>query len=280
MDKIYGVVFKKNGKVYNFSWSDSDLDIDTGVIVETEKGNQFGFIAEKDLQVENRNIRPIIRVATEKDLKQHEKNQKDSDLAMKKAQSYAHDLDIDMKIIDASYTFDRRQLLFNFIASERVDFRELVKLLASEYHTRIELRQIGVRDKAKVIGGLGQCGREQCCSCFLDNIDSITINMAKNQDIALNPSKINGACGRLLCCLTYEDEIYTENRKELPKIGEIVNTEYGKGKVEMLNILEKKYTVTIGNEKYELECLKKTKNEQKNEKNKERGNHREKRQRK
>lgn len=254
MNEIYGIAFKNGGKIYNFSGNSDIYNISDEVIVETEKGHQFGIVVEKNVKINNKNIKSIIRIANEKDKKQYLKNIKDSEQALIKAQSFADDLDIEMNIVDASYTFDRRQLLFNFIASERVDFRELVKMLASEYHTRIELRQIGVRDKAKLIGGIGQCGREQCCTCFLETIDSITINMAKNQDIALNPNKINGACGRLLCCLTYEDETYSENRKSLPKVGEFINTEHGKGKVESINILEKKYTISINNDKYEIDC--------------------------
>ena len=158
-----------------------------------------------------------------------------------------------MRLLDATFTLDRKQLTFNFIADERVDFRNLVKDIAAKYKTRIELHQMGVRDKSKEIGGLGQCGRELCCSKFLNGMETISINMAKNQNIALNPSKINGACGRLLCCLAYEDEVYSEHRKGLPKMGSIVKTDDGEGKVVALDVLNKKYTVNINGDKKDYE---------------------------
>ena len=150
-----------------------------------------------------------------------------------------------MYILDASYTFDRSQLIFKFIANDRVDFRKLAKELASMYKTRIELRQVGVRDKAREIGGCGQCGQPLCCARFLKDMDLVSINMAKNQNIALNPSKINGVCGRLLCCLKYEDENYKECRKCLPKLGSKVMTEKGEGKVISVDVLKKQYEVDI-----------------------------------
>jgi len=157
--------------------------------------------------------------------------------------------ELKMKIIDASYTFDRDKLIFRFLADNRVDFRELAKDLAAKYKVRIELRQIGVRDKAKEISGIGPCGRELCCSCFLNNfIDTVSINMAKNQNIALNPNKINGQCGRLLCCLNYEDDVYTENRKDLPNVGDVVKTPNGEGKVVSIDILNKSYVVNVPDE--------------------------------
>ena len=147
----------------------------------------------------------------------------------------------------------QRSYTFNFIADERVDFRNLVKDIAAKYKTRIELHQMGVRDKSKEIGGLGQCGRELCCSKFLNSMETISINMAKNQNIALNPSKINGACGRLLCCLAYEDDVYSDHRDILPKMGDVIKTADGEGKVVSLDVLNKKYTVLIDGEKKEYE---------------------------
>ena len=161
-----------------------------------------------------------------------------------------------MNIIDASYTHDRTQLLFRFLSDTRVDFRDLARDLASIYHTRIELRQIGVRDKSKLVGGIGCCGQELCCSRFLKNFNSVSIQNAKNQNLALNPSKINGLCGRLLCCLKYEDECYKECRKNLPNIGQIVKTENGEGKVISLDILKKKYKVETENGVVEIESVK------------------------
>jgi cell fate regulator YaaT (PSP1 superfamily) len=173
--------------------------------------------------------------------------------SLENARNIAEELELDMNILDANYTLDRKQLLFNFIADERVDFRELAKRLASLYKTRIELRQIGARDKARTICGIGQCGRPLCCSTFLNHIDSVTMNMAKNQNIALNPSKINGLCGRLLCCLTYEDEEYTRCQKGMPNVGQTVKTEFGSGKVVSVDILNRKYKVDIDNVIREIE---------------------------
>ncbi len=154
-----------------------------------------------------------------------------------------------MKLLDASYTLDRNQLLFNFVSDERIDFRELLKQLAAIYKTRIELRQIGIRDKAKEIGGIGPCGRFLCCNSFLTDLNSVTINMAKNQVLALNPTKINGVCGRLLCCLSYEDEIYTEFRKGLPNIGDDYEYNQKKYKVIDIDILKRKVIIQNENSK-------------------------------
>ena len=155
--------------------------------------------------------------------------------------------------MDSSFTFDRKQLLLNFLADERIDFRELAKRMAGKFKTRIELRQIGARDKAKSIDGYGVCGRRLCCAGFLNHIDSISMNMAKNQNIALNPSKINGCCGRLLCCLTYEDEQYSCCRVGMPTVGKKITLEQGEGKVISVDILNRKYKVLIGNEVKEIE---------------------------
>jgi len=253
-NNIYGIVFKDNGKIYNFYSDENEILVDTKVIVETEKGLQLAKVVQitNDHNINVNNLKAIVRIALEKDVSNHLKNLESADRALKQAREIVEELGLEMRLIDASYTFDRKQLLFNFLANERIDFRELVKRLANLYHTRIELRQIGVRDKAKEIGGVGQCGRKLCCSSFLNSIDSITINMAKNQNIALNPNKINGSCGRLLCCLTYEDDLYHEFRKDLPQMGEIINTKHGNGKVESIDILARKYTVSINNERYTI----------------------------
>ena len=190
-------------------------------------------------------MKMVLREATADDKKTHSKNKDDSKKCLIKAREIANELGISMNLLNASYTLDRKQLLFNFIADERVDFRELAKKLAGLYKTRIELRQIGARDKARNVCGIGQCGRKICCSSFLNHIDSITMNMAKNQNIALNPSKINGLCGRLLCCLTYEDDEYVRCQKGLPSIGQTVKTEYGSGKVISVDILNRKYKADI-----------------------------------
>ena len=253
--KIYGVSFKDNGKIYNFKSEDQTIPKDTTVIVETEKGEQFGkvvLITEKEGSDCN-NFKDILRISTKEDYDRHLKNLKDAKKALENAREFVSELNLVMTLIDASFTFDRKQLLFNFTADDRVDFRELAKKLASMYRTRIELRQIGARDKAKEISGLGQCGRELCCSSFLHRIDSITMSMAKNQNIALNPNKINGQCGRLLCCLTYENDEYTRCQKGMPYVGQIVKIAQGSGKVVSVDILNRVYKVDIDGNKIEVE---------------------------
>lgn len=251
MKKIVGVSFKENGKIYYFNCDGFNLDKDNFVIVETDKGLRFGKVVTNIKSIEddslNNNLDNIIRIATKEDIRQDKKNVENSKLALEKAKKIAGRLDLNMNFIDASYTFDRNQLVFYFLADNRVDFRELAKELARIYKTRIELRQIGARDKAKEISGIGPCGRQLCCSCFLNDLDSVTINMAKNQNIALNPNKINGACGRLLCCFNYEDEMYFKNREGMPEIGQMIMTDFGEGMVISVDILNRKYVVNISN---------------------------------
>ncbi len=252
---IYSVRFNSKGKVYYFDGEDLTLSCDDAVIVETEKGLQYGKVVEKIDYTQIKDfseIKKIIRMATEADYQTYLKNLKDAEIAIKNAQKIANELNLDMRFLNASFTFDRRQLLFQFTAEERVDFRELTKKLASLYHTRIELRQIGARDKASNIGGIGQCGKELCCSTFLKTLESVTMNMAKNQNLALNPSKINGCCGRLLCCLAYEDECYLESRQGLPNIGAKVSYENVEGKVVSIDILKRCIKVDTGNEIVEI----------------------------
>ena len=183
----------------------------------------------------------FIRLATKKDQTQNNKNTVDSSEALVYAEKMALELDLPMHFISSFYTFDRKQLFLSYVAENRIDFRELAKVLAQRYKTRIELRQIGVRDRAKKIGGLGPCGLFLCCSTFLTDFASVSINMAKNQFLALNPTKINGCCGRLLCCLNYEDEVYTELKKGLPTIGSLVETKEGLVKVIELDVFKRTY---------------------------------------
>ncbi len=251
MPKVVGVKLNEKGKNYffrseNFSFQKGDY-----VIVETDKGLQYGMVtidthevAEEDLGFP---LKEVVRSVTKKDQKQYEMNVKDASVALLKAREVVEELKLNMHIIDASYTFDRNQLLFNFLADSRVDFRELARKLAQIYRTRIELRQIGVRDKAKEIGGIGPCGRFLCCSTFLTDFNSVSINMAKNQMLALNPTKINGVCGRLLCCLNYEDEIYTEMKEGMPAIGQAYKKNEVEGKVVSLNLLKRTVTVETKN---------------------------------
>lgn len=251
---IYGVNFKDNGKIYNFK-SKIKCPLNVTVITETEKGEQFGKIVSyiKDANIKNYDdLKDIIRISDKNDYEQYLRNLRDADQALKECRNIVRELNLDMKVINATYTFDRKQLIFNFLADERIDFRELAKRLASIYRTRIELRQIGARDKAKEIGGVGSCGKKICCANFLNHIESVSMNMAKNQGLALNPSKINGLCGRLLCCLTYEDNEYQACNKGMPEIGELVETEKGKGQVISKDILKRSYKVLVNNEKIEI----------------------------
>lgn len=251
MSKLVGVIFPPKSRTYFFSCNKLELKKGMYVIVETEKGLQYGQIEVTPYEVDAKDmglgVKNVIRIATNEDKKQYEKNMKDADKALLKAREEAEKQDLNMRIISASYTFDRNQLLFNFLADGRVDFRELAKKLALVYKTRIELRQIGVRDKAKEVGGLGPCGRFLCCSTFLTDFDSVSINMAKNQMLALNPTKINGVCGRLLCCLNYEDEVYTELKKGFPNIGQQYKKNDVEGKVVSLNLLKKTVTIETKN---------------------------------
>ena len=249
MVEIIGVSFKKNSKVYYFSPNGLIVSKGDNVIVETERGLQFGVVEISNTQIEESKLKNplnnLIRICNSNDIKINEKNLLDASKALKKCKMLVEKNNLNMVILDASYTFDRKQLLFVFLADNRVDFRNLAKELASIYKTRIELRQVGVRDKAKELGGYGSCGRSLCCSKFLCDFDSVSINMAKNQNIALNPNKINGVCGRLLCCLKYEDECYKELSKNLPKVGKKIETEFGEGKVISVDILAQKYKVDV-----------------------------------
>ena len=251
MENLVNVAFKEKGKSYYFDNNNLDLKIGLTVIVETERGLQFGKVTGIPSNGEIENIKSIlkkvVRVATKNDYDKNMKNIKDAENAILKCREIVKKLDLKMQIIDASFTLDKDQLMFRFLADSRIDFRQLAKELASIYKTRIELRQIGVRDKAKEIGGIGPCGRCFCCNKFLTEFDSVSINMAKNQNLALNPNKINGVCGRLLCCLKYEDDNYKTCKKCLPKIGDKVETDHGTGQVVELNILEKKYKVNVLN---------------------------------
>lgn len=250
MPKIVGVSFDEQKRIYFFDPANiKNIKNNVPVIVNTERGMQYGIITKELCEVDKTKItgslKKVIRLATNKDIENYKQNKEDAKKALDKCRLLVKKYNLNMKIIDANYTLNREQLLFHFLADNRIDFRVLAKDLASIYKTRIELRQVGVRDKAKNIGGMGLCGCSLCCSKFLNEFDSVSINMAKNQNISLNPSKINGACGRLLCCLKYEDETYEELRKELPKVGKIVETKQGQGKVISIDVLEKSYNVDV-----------------------------------
>ena len=235
MANIIGVRFKKPGKIYFFDPDGIEIEQGEHVIVETAMGKEYGEVAIANRNIPNNKLvkplKKIIRVATNKDKKQHEENKEKEKEALKICEKKIKEHGLDMKLTDVEYKFDRSKLLFFFKADGRIDFRDLVKDLAAIFKTRIELRQIGVRDEVKNLGGNGMCGRELCCCSFLGNFETVSIKMAKEQNISLNPSKISGNCGRLMCCLKYEQEVYEEKLKRLPKVGAIVKTEDGEGEV-------------------------------------------------
>lgn len=223
MKNVCGVSFSDSKKIYYFNINNLDVKKDNFIIVETERGKQFGKVVTDVMSVDENKLsfplKDIIRIASKDDIKINDNNEKDAIKALEDAIKIVNYLGLDMKILSCSFTFDRKQLMFNFMADDRVDFRELARKLAGIYKTRIELRQIGVRDKAKCVGGYGQCGKVLCCSSFLEDINSVSINMAKNQNLALNPQKINGVCGRLMCCLSYENDNYKDYKEGIPKVG-------------------------------------------------------------
>ena len=235
MANIIGVRFKKPGKIYFFDPDGIEIEQGKHVIVETAMGKEYGEVAIANRIIpDDKLVKPlkkIIRVATNKDRKQHEENKEKEKEALKICEKKVKEHGLEMKLTDVEYKFDRSKLLFFFKADGRIDFRDLVKDLASIFKTRIELRQIGVRDEVRSLGGNGMCGRELCCCSFLGNFEAVSIKMAKEQNISLNPAKISGNCGRLMCCLKYEQELYEEKLKRLPKVGAIVKTEDGEGEV-------------------------------------------------
>lgn len=249
MIKVVGIRFKKAGKIYYFDPNNSGIKKDDYAIVETARGIEFGqcVIGEKEIE-EDQIISPlklVIRVASAEDIKKHEENKSKEidafDICLDKIAEHA----LDMKLIDVEYTFDNNKVIFYFTADGRIDFRELVKNLASIFKTRIELRQIGVRDEAKMLGGLGPCGRPLCCSSFLGDFASVSIKMAKEQNLSLNPTKISGICGRLMCCLNYEQTTYEQIRKTLPKAGSIVETIYGNAEVISNSVVKESVKIKI-----------------------------------
>ena len=241
MKVIVGVKFRKLGKIYFFNPGNLHINLGTKVIVKTDNGEEFGeVVAKKKISYDsnlNNTLDKIVRIANYKDIKHAEENYKKELEAFKICEEKIKKLKLNMNLTEVEYSFDNSKLLFCFTADGRVDFRELVKELAAIFKTRIELRQIGVRDEVKKIGGNGICGRELCCCSFLNNFETVSIKMAKEQNMSLNPSKISGNCGRLMCCLKYEQEVYEEKLKKLPKVGAIVETEDGEGIVDSIETL-------------------------------------------
>lgn len=241
MAEVIGVKFKQVGKVYYFDPAGLKAEKDDSVIVETARGMECGLVSMENRQISDEMIvkplKKVIRKATAEDLAQMEQNRQKQVEAAKICNEKIVRHGLDMKLVDVEYTFDGSKILFYFIADGRVDFRELVKDLASVFRTRIELRQIGVRDEAKMLGGLGICGRPFCCSSFLGEFQPVSIKMAKEQGLSLNPVKISGTCGRLMCCLKYEQEAYEDLLRTTPKVGAVVHTKDGKGRVVEVNLL-------------------------------------------
>ena len=249
MVKVAGVRFKTAGKVYYFDPDELDVKTGDSVIVETARGMEFGTVTMDVCDVDESEIvaplKKIIRIANEKDHKQHIENVKKKERAMALCQEKIDKHGLVMKLIDVKYTFDNSKVVFYFTADGRVDFRELVKDLAGVFKMRIELRQIGVRDEAKMLGGIGSCGRALCCHSWLSDFEPVSIKMAKVQNLSLNPAKISGICGRLMCCLKYENDIYMEFRKGMPDVGESVKTPDGTAKVVDTNLLERTVKVRL-----------------------------------
>ncbi len=243
MYNVVGVRFKKAGKIYYFDPGDLLVDKDEFVIVETVRGVEYGRVVVAKKQVEEHDVvlplKKVLRLADQKDRHIVEENKQAATEAYTVCCEKVNEHQLDMKLVDVEYTYDRNKVIFYFTADGRVDFRELVKDLAAIFRTRIELRQIGVRDEAKMLGGIGPCGRMLCCSTFLGDFDPVSIKMAKDQNLSLNPTKISGLCGRLMCCLKYENDEYESAKEQLPDLGEMIVTPEGTGKVVGLNILSR-----------------------------------------
>ena len=268
MTTIIGVQFQKNGKIYYFDANGFEAETGTYVIVDTVRGIDLGEVVlpnrEMSETIETENLKKMIRLATEQDIQRSMENRLKEREAYTICQKKIAEHKLEMKLVSVEYTFDGSKILFYFTANGRVDFRSLVKDLASVFKMRIELRQIGVRDEAKMLGGLGPCGRPICCDSFLAQFQPVSIKMAKEQNLSLNPTKISGVCGRLMCCLKYEQDHYEQTRKKMPKIGRTVNTPDGPGPVTDLNILKETVLVRLTNgdtseiKEYSLEVISRT----------------------
>ncbi len=253
MIKVVGVRFRPAGKIYYFDPGELEIKLNDHVIVETARGVEYGqvVIAEKEIEEDAvvSPLKPVMRIATSKDEEQVEKNREREKEAFKICLDKIAKHGLEMKLVDAEYTFDNNKLLFYFTADGRIDFRELVKDLAAVFRTRIELRQIGVRDETKILGGIGICGRELCCKTYLPEFAPVSIKMAKEQSLSLNPTKISGVCGRLMCCLKNEAETYEYLNSRLPAVGELVTTPDGrKAEVASVNVLRQLVKVLVDND--------------------------------
>lgn len=274
MPKVIGVRFKEAGKIFTFMPTIENLEKGTKVVVETSRGKEIGFIATDVYdEAEEKLVLPLVgisRVATEKDLKRMDELMQKRPNVMEETEKLVKKYNLDMKVVDASFTLDGQKVIIDFVCEDRVDFRDLVKDLASVLKLRIELRQIGIRDQAKVVGGIGECGRECCCKKYLNDFDKVSIKMAKTQGLSLNTSKISGICGRLMCCLAYENEYYSEINAKMPKLNSKVSTKDGEGIVVYNNLLKQIVSVKFVNDdsvkivEYPLSEVRFTKNENNN----------------
>jgi cell fate regulator YaaT (PSP1 superfamily) len=259
MNKIVGVKLGKSGKIYDFDSGHFVLKHGDKVIVNTEQGKAFGIVCDKPRMFEEENKHPerelkqVYRMADKKDIEKYEKN------CQLESEIYSHCYDsikrqsLDMSLVAVERLFDGSKVIIYFASEERVDFRELIKELVQQFHTKIEMKQIGVRHQAKMVGGLGTCGRQLCCSSFLENFEPVSIKMAKKQNLSLNPAKISGMCGRLMCCLAYEYNYYNEAQKNIPKVGKMVDTKKGKGKVIRHNVLKQTLIIYLDSSEEEIE---------------------------
>lgn len=247
MKRVVNLRFRDAGKVYKFSCDGMNLSLGDAVMVETSMGIDIAHVAEEPIEIDDADlpddILPVLRFANEKELERYELKLVKEREAYERCLQLIEKHNLDMNLIDAVFAFDGKKVVFYFTSDNRVDFRELVKDLAAAFKARIELRQIGSRDQAKLVGGIGVCGRELCCCTFLNHFAPVTLRMARDQGLSLNPTKLNGACGRLMCCLQFEKEAYADAHKRLPKVGKKVRTPRGMGIVSDVNLIEEKVTV-------------------------------------
>jgi cell fate regulator YaaT (PSP1 superfamily) len=246
---VVAIQFNRLGKKYYFDTANIDVKNGDKVVVETARGVELGFVVSNIMMIGSDELvsplKPIVRIANPSDVKRYEENLEKEIIVLSKTDQLVKKNKLEMKLLNCEYTLDRAKLIIYFNAEGRVDFRELVKDLANEFHVRIELRQVGTRDGAKVLGGIGPCGRQTCCTTFLNEFQPVSIKMAKNQNLSLNPNNISGICGKLLCCINYEDDQYKELRQIMPKMDSVVSTAEGRGRVTNINFILQQVTVRI-----------------------------------
>lgn len=257
MPDVIGVQFQKAGKLEYYAPKDLQIEMDDWVVVESKRGIEIGLVKMPTRAVDDGDVslplKEVMRIATQQDIDTYNNNAMDAEKALALCKEVVAQQELDMRLVNCEYTLDKSKVIFNFTADDRIDFRKLVKVLAQNLKTRIELRQIGVRDEAKLLGGIGPCGRSLCCSTFLGDFEPVSIKMAKDQNLSLNPAKISGACGRLMCCLKYENDYYEEARAQLPDVGDSIETPDGNGQVVGLNILDISMQVKIDGMEQPLE---------------------------